>query len=206
MGFGIDVLGCGNVFGGLQFNDMSDIMIEKCCEGEMTMETTRRTGPQRQLRLKLRQRVEWGRWGFLAIIFISFINQILLLCGAKFHFLFSAAMPYYLNWLASQLGLVGFQVIATLLTFMLYGAYGACWLLSGRKREWMVATLALYGVDTLMLIVFALALLENPASCLLEVLVHIAGLVLLFFAFQAFEQLRKMPRRRRPAPVRVPEE
>ena len=62
----------------------------------------------------------------------------------------------------------------------------------------MMAGLGLYGVDTVLLVVFALVLLENPASCLLEVLIHCLILALLFFAFQAAERLSKIPRRRRP--------
>lgn len=164
------------------------------------METARRSDPERLLRRQLRQRVEWGRLALLVIVGVSLINQILLLFGARFHFLPSAAMPYYLNWLARQLDMTGFKVVATLLTPIFYVAYLACWLLSARQKEWMMAALGLYGVDTVLLVVFALALLANPASCLLEILIHGLLLVVLFFAFQAHERLSRMPRRRRPAP------
>lgn len=163
------------------------------------METTPRTDPDRRLRRQLRQRIEWGRWGILGIMAITLINQILLLCGEGYHFLFSAAIPYYLNWLAIQLDITAFKAVATILTLLLYVAYAACWLLSGRQREWMMAALGLYGVDTILLIIFALTLLENPTSCLLEVLVHCLCMVLLFFAYRAAEQLSRMPRRRRPS-------
>lgn len=169
------------------------------------METARRGDPERQLRRQLRQRVEWGRLVMLLIVGVSLINQILLLFGARFHFLPSAAMPYYLNWLARQLDMTGFKVIATLLTLVLYVAYLACWLLSARYKEWMMAALGLYGVDTVLLVVFAM-LLENPASCLLEILVHALLLVVLFFAFQALVRLEKLPRRRRPAPQSAPQQ
>lgn len=162
------------------------------------MEMNLRDDSQRTLRRQLRQRLEWGRMAILAIVAISLLNQILLWCGARFHFLVSAAMPYYINWLARHLGMTGFKVAATFLTLLLYAAYLACWLLSARKKEWMMAGLGLYGVDTVLLVVFALVLLENPASCLLEVLIHCLILALLFFAFQAAERLSKIPRRRRP--------
>ena len=170
------------------------------------MEGTRRTDPQRMLKRKLRKQIEWGRWGLLAVIAATLLNQILLLCGAKYHLLFSAAMPYYLNWLAIQLNIGAFKAVATVLTIALYGAYAVCWLLSGHKKEWMLATLGLYGVDTLLLIIFAFTLVEHPASCLFEILVHFACLGLLGVAFRAFYQLSQLPRRKRPAMDALPEE
>lgn len=161
------------------------------------MQNTQRIDPERKLRRQLRQKVEWGRWGMLAIIAVTFLNQILLLCGVKYHFLFSAAMPYYMNWMAIQMDLTGFKVVATLLTILLYLAYAACWLLSGHQKEWMLAALGLYSVDTVLLFVFAVTLLENPASCLLEILTHGLGIALLVYALLAFERLSKMPRPRR---------
>lgn len=162
------------------------------------MEMTQRDDSQRTLRRQLRQRLEWGRMAIFVLVAVSLLNQILLWCGVRFHFLTAPAMTYYINWLARQLDMGGFKVIATMMTLLLYVAYLACWLLSARKKEWMMAALGLYGVDTVLLVVFALVLLENPASCLLEVLVHCLILALLFFAFQAAERLSKIPRRRRP--------
>ncbi len=162
------------------------------------METVKRVDPNRRLRQRLRKQIEWGRWGFLAIIAVTLLNQILLLCGAKYHFLFSAAMPYYLNWLAIQLNAGGFQAVATLLTVFLYLAYAACWLLSGQQKQWMLASVGMYALDTVLLIVFALTLVEKPSSCLLEILTHCVGLVLLGISYRAFDRLSKMPRRRRP--------
>lgn len=162
------------------------------------MEMTQRDDSQRALRRQLRQRLEWGRMAILVLVAVSLLNQILLWCGVRFHFLTAPAMTYYINWLARQLDMGGFKVLATMMTLLLYVAYLACWLLSARKKEWMMAALGLYGVDTVLLVVFALVLLENPASCLLEVLVHCLILALLFFAFQAAERLSKIPRRRRP--------
>lgn len=134
----------------------------------------------------------------LAIIAVTLINQLMLMFGAKYHFLFSASMPYYLNWLARQLDIGGFKVVATLLTLVLYVAYAACWLFSGQRREWLLASLGLYGVDTLLLIVFAISLLENPSSCVLEVLTHCIGLGLMYLAYYSAQQLDRLPRRRRP--------
>ena len=149
-----------------------------------------------QLRKKLRQQVQWGRMGLLVILAVTLLNQILLLCKVNYHFHFSAALPYYLNWLARQMGQGGFKAMATILTILIYACYIACWLLSAQRREWMMAALGLYIVDTVLLIIFSLTLLSNPASCLLEILTHGAALALLGWAFRASNQLSRMPRPR----------
>ena len=163
------------------------------------MDATQRS--ERALRRQLRQRIEWGRLAILVVIGISLINQILLWCNVQYHVLFSASMPYYLNWLAGILDIGFFKFLATVLTLLLYLAYAACWLMCGHRREWMLAATGMYAVDTLLLIIFAFTLLKNPVSCLLEVLTHGIVLVVLILAFLSAEKLSKMPRPRRSAPV-----
>lgn len=163
----------------------------------------RRVSPERRLRRELIKRINIGRWALLGIIAVTLLNQILLAFGAKYHFLFSAALPYYLNWLGNQLSTqvsVGaYRALAVILTIGLYAAYVASWLFFNQRKEWLMASLVLYGMDTVLLIVFALTLLENPASCLWEILVHCVGLAALFAAVQAFNKLSQLPRTRRPA-------
>lgn len=167
------------------------------------MEAAQRTPADKRLRRELIRQISLGRWALLAIVAVSLLNQLLLACGVNYHFLFSAAMPYYLNWLGIELSAVAsvgaYRALAVVLTIALYAGYAACWLLSAQRKEWMMASLVFYGVDTVLLIVFALALLENPASCLLEVLTHFVGLFALYIAMQASEKLSRLPKNRRPA-------
>ena len=95
--------------------------------------------------------------------------------------------------------------MAVVLTIAVYAAYIACWLMSAQRKEWIIAALGLYGLDTLLLVIFALTLLENPASCLLEILTHGVGIALLVVAVRAAEQLSRMPKRRR-VPGQQPQE
>ena len=173
------------------------------------MESVQRAGADKRLRRELIRQINLGRWALLAIVAVTLLNQLLLACGVKYHFLFSAAMPYYLNWLAIELGAVSsvgaYKALAVVLTIGLYVGYAACWLLSAQRKEWLLASLVLYGVDTVLLIVFSLTLLENPASCLLEILTHFVGLFALYISMQASEKLSKLPRVRRPAVEKVAE-
>ena len=170
------------------------------------MDTARRVPADKRIRQRLRQQVGWGRNGLLAILAITLINQLLLMLQVEYHFLLSAAVPYYLNWLVRELGATGaFPALATVLTIALYAAYIACWLMSSQRKEWLVAALGLYGLDTLLLVIFTLTLLDNPASCLLEILTHGIGIALLVIAVRAAEQLSRMPKQRR-VPGQRPQE
>jgi hypothetical protein len=165
------------------------------------METAHRVPAEKRLRQRLRRQIGWGRTALLVILGVTLLNQFLLMFHVDYHFLFSAAVPYYLNWLVQELRATSdvgaFGALAVVLTVLLYGAYIVCWLQSSHRKEWLVASLGLYGLDTLLLIIFCLTLLENPASCLLEILTHSVGIVLLVLAVRAAEQLSRMPRQRR---------
>ena len=170
------------------------------------MDTDRCVNAEKRLRVRLRQQVNWGRNALLVILAVTLLNQFLLMIGLNYHFLFSSAVPYYLNWLGKELaahGAVGaLKGIAVVLTMLMYVAYIACWLLSAQRREWMLAALGLYGIDTLLLVIFSLTLLKNPASCLFEILTHLVGLWLLYVAVGAANRLSKLPRKPRvPRPV-----
>lgn len=152
-------------------------------------------------RKALRQQVICGRLALVAVVGLSLINQLLLLLGVNYHFWISAAVPYYLNWFCGQMGAGAFwRVAAGFAGVAVLVAYAACLVLSQRKREWMTLCLGLYGLDTLLLAIFSFTLLRNPASCLLEIGVHIGCLVLLALADRAAGQLSRMRRspRRRP--------
>lgn len=171
------------------------------------MENTRerRETAGQKKRRSLLQHIGLGRTVILLLLTVSLLNQLLLLLKVNYHFLFSTAVPYYLNWLAGKLGgsagptpLKVFAVIVTLLTFV---AYVACWVLSARRREFLKTALVLYCADTVLLVIFAIALLNNPFSCLLEFLVHGIGVVLLYDAHRSAQQLRRMSKKKKPRPA-----
>jgi hypothetical protein len=168
----------------------------------------RSTAAQR-MRKKLQQKIGLGRTALLLILAVSLLNQLLLLLKVNYHFLFSASVPYCLNWLARKLGgaagVTPLKVIAVIVTLAVYVLYIACWLFSARRREFLKTALLLYCADTVLLVIFAFALLNNPFSCLFELLIHLVGILLLYQAYQAAQQLRKM-KKRKSSPAPVPED
>jgi len=171
------------------------------------MENTRerRGTAEQKMRRTLLQHIGLGRTVILLLLTVSLLNQLLLLLKVNYHFLFSTAVPYYMNWLAGKLGssagvtpLKVFSVILTLLTFV---AYVACWMLSARRRDLLKTALLLYCADTVLLVIFAVALLNNPFSCLLEFLVHGIGVAILYDAHRSAQQLRRMSKKKKPRPA-----
>ncbi len=156
---------------------------------------------QSKRRIRLRQKVVLGRWLLLLITGVSLINLLFLLFKVNYHFHLSAALPYYLNWLGVKLSeyssVVGYQILAGILTAALLGMYGACWLFSGKKPVWLMAGLVMYGIDTLILIVLTFTVIKRPGACIFEILCHLLCLYFLWSAMQSGKELRKMARRRR---------
>lgn len=153
----------------------------------------RRINPNRA---KFRNQAAAGRYVLLAVAGLTLVNLLLLLFRAEYHFLISAAVPYYVNWLCVKLGAHWFwRLLAVLLAAVVLGFYCACWYLSHRGRIFLTAALGAYALDTVLLVIFALTLVENFASCILEILTHGAVLYLLVTADAAVAALGRMRRR-----------
>ena len=155
----------------------------------------RRVNPNKA---KFRRQVAAGRYGLLALTGLTLVNLLLLIFRAEYHFLLSGAVPYYVNWLCRKLNAPGvWSVLAAMLSVGLTVFYGACCFLSRRRRIFLTAALAGYALDTLLLMIFAFTLVENPSSCVLEILIHLAVLALLTAADQAAGALQRMRQRAR---------
>ena len=158
-----------------------------------------------RIRRRLQRHIGLGRTVLLFVIAVSLLNQLFLLLKVNFHFLFSASVPYYLNWLARKLGgpagVTPLKVIAVVLTLLIYFLYVGCWLFSARRKDFLRTAFLLYCADTVLLVIFAIALLNNPFSCLLEVLAHLVVIAAFYNAQRAAQQLRRMPKKKRPRPA-----
>ena len=147
---------------------------------------------------KFRHQVAAGRLALLALTGLTLVNLLLLCFRAEYHFLLSGAVPYYVNWLCVKLNAAGiWSVLSALLSLVLVAFYGACWLLSHQRRICLTAAAAAYALDTVLLVIFAFTLVGNPASCILEILTHLAVLALLVTAEQAAGALQRIRQRAR---------
>lgn len=142
---------------------------------------------------RARHYVAWGRFCLLALVAISLVNQLLLALGVEYHFLISAAVPYYLNWVCKKMTLGGVvSALALVAAIGICAAYGAFWVLSRRQKIWLTAALGVYALDTLLLIIFTFTMLDNPGSCVLEILTHCGCLGLLAMAVHSAAELSRI--------------
>lgn len=145
----------------------------------------------KRLRRNLQRQIQWSRNVFLVLLVVSVVNLVLLWAKVDYHFLFSVSLPYYLNWMAIRMGRL--RVLAVLVAVAVLALGGGCWYFF-RNRRWLEIAIGFYVVDTLALAVMALTLLENPLSCLLEVLTHCLALMLIFPARKAALRLENLNR------------
>lgn len=140
---------------------------------------------------RLQRQVDAGRYVLLALTGLTLTNLILVAWKVEYRFLLSAAVPYYVNWLALKLGWgMGWTVFLGLLSVLAVAFYGGCWMLS-RQQRFLTLALMAYGLDTFLLAIFAFTLLDNPSSCVLEIAVHLGVWYLMYMAQQAAGILRR---------------
>lgn len=167
------------------------------------MDNTRshREAPDQRMRRELLKHIGFGRAALLAILAVSLLNQLLLLLKVNYHFLFSAAVPYYLNWIAQQKGITSgvtaLKVVAVFVSLLIFLIYVACWMYSTQRRELLKTALVMYCADTVLLVVFAFGFLSNPFSCLFELLVHLVGIWLLYNAHRSAQHLHMLNKKQR---------
>ena len=171
------------------------------------MENTQRQRAMKEqkMRQNLLQWIGLGRTAILLLLAVSLLNTLLSLFKVDYHFLFSAAVPHYLNWLAGKLavssGVTPLKIFAVIVTLLTFASYAACWAYSARRRHFLKIALLLYCVDTLLLVVFAVGCIKNPLNCLLELLVHLIGVGVLYHSHCCAQQLHRMARRKSPRPA-----
>ncbi len=148
------------------------------------------------------QMVKGARATLLAVMLFTVVNLVLLVAEQGSYFLFSASVPYYLTMLGilmdRALGGRTFLFTALAVSAVCLVAYLLCWLLSKKRGGWLTVALALFVVDTVLLVVCAFTLLENPASCVMDAVFHGLAIYELAVGVRGVKKLKQLP----PDPVR----
>lgn len=147
-----------------------------------------------------------GQYMLLATPLATVVNIILLLTQADIMIPYCAAVPYYLTMLGYHFD--GFTIYSYTATGLVIAAvlllgWLLVWWMSRKRVAWMKAGFILVIVDTVFLALFAFTFLENPASCLLEGLLHIAVIYEVHVGLKAHGQLERL-QREQAAPVPAP--
>ena len=159
-----------------------------------------------------------GRANLMLALAFTLINLILLLANGSTYFLFSIFVPYFVADLGMFLcgkypaeyytgELAGmefrdtsFLVIALVIAAVVLAVYTLCWLLSSKHRVgWMIAALALFAIDSVLLFLIG----GLSADMLIDFLFHIWVLYYLVAAVIAHFRLKNMPPEEDPIPVEI---
>ena len=122
-----------------------------------------------------------ARYAILALILFTVLNVLLALMGSDSYYVVSVFLSYFL-----YLGFEG--AIGILLAALALVPYVLCFFFSKKKPAWMIVALVLVAIDTLILVLLALA---NDAllSLILDIILHIAEIVLLALGIKAGKAL-----------------
>ena len=122
-----------------------------------------------------------ARYAILGLILFTVLNVLLALVDSDSYYVVSVFLAYFL-----YLGLEG--VPGILVAAVILVPYALCFFLSTKKPLWMIVALVLVALDTVILILLALA---NDAllGVILDIIVHIAEIVLLVLAIKAGKSL-----------------
>ena len=136
-----------------------------------------------------------ARNNLLLVVVFTAINLLMPLLGVDRQFLFSASFPTTLYWLgdfaATDLGMPALRIGAMGIALGCVGLYLLCWLLAKKRRGFMTAALALFGVDCLSL-AGEFVIFELHSSMILNVLFHLWVLWGLIQGVRAASALKKL--------------
>ena len=134
-----------------------------------------------------RRRYTSARSGLLTMMIFTVVNIALGSLGSFTYFVFSDYAAYMSALLGRQFydlrGEVIYLVLGIGLALLILIPYLVCWMLSKKRRSWLIVAFVLFLIDTIMLAVDALSYME--AGYLLDIAFHIWLLVSLFLGIRA---------------------
>ena len=117
------------------------------------------------------------------VVAFSAINLLLPAFGINFYLLFSATVPQLIYEISrsysAELQNDALLISGFITAFIIVGIFLICWLLSKRRRVFILIALILFGVDSLIFLLLAIAAGFN-ANLILDTVFH--GLVTYYLA------------------------
>ncbi len=144
--------------------------------------------------LALARQRSTAQYMLLATVLTTVANIILLLANSTFMIPYCAALPYYLTMLGNYFDGYAFGTYTATgmaMAFVLLAIWLLLWWKSKNSARWLKAGMVAVIIDTVLLAVFAFVFLEDPASCLVEGLLHIAVIYEIHVGLKAHRQLQQ---------------
>ncbi len=161
----------------------------------------------------LRRQVNMGCYMILGTVLITVVDILFLLLNVDFYITYSFACAFYLVWLGkgfdNGFAYSGAQVdvytrTGLVMALVLLAALLLLWWLACRQERWLRISMAVLAVDAVLLLIFSVFLLEEPLSCLWELVIHGAVVWEMNKALSArrqLERLRRAPVQESPEPA-----
>lgn len=145
--------------------------------------------------INLQRQQNVAQYLLLATVIATVLDIVLLLTNADLFIPYCAALPYYLTMLGNHFDGYTFGTYTATGLVMAF-VFLAIWLLIWWKAKtsagWLKAGMIAVIIDTVLLAVFAFVFLEDPASCLVEGLLHIAIIYEISVGLKACKKLQQM--------------
>lgn len=155
---------------------------------------------------QLVQKYNNGRLNLLVAVILTAINIVLLITGSNTYFIFSIFIPYFiadLGWFMSGfypeeyyegLNMVfydgSFAIIMVALALAICVLYLIAYLFSkDGKTGWLIMALALFAVDTVLMLVIT----GDPLASIIDIVFHIWVGYYLISALLAAKKLKELP-------------
>jgi len=166
-----------------------------------------RSAVDKNSREYLENKMKSARHSLLLVLIFTVVNLVLLMADGNTYFLFSASVPFYLTvfGIGMDAGAGGsvFTTTALVISAIILAAYLLCWIFSKKKVGWYVAALVLFIIDTVLLVLLALAF-ETLADSIMDLVFHGWVVLELSQALICHKKLKALPPEPEAEPVPAP--
>jgi FlaA1/EpsC-like NDP-sugar epimerase len=139
-----------------------------------------------------------SRGNLLAVIIFTSVNIFLTITNTDLYFLFSASIPMILLYFGAEFSELtwsySFSAFGIIAAFIAISFYGVCWFFSKKHRGWIVAALAFFTIDVLLMI-WLLFPLDNGIDFSLVITLAFYAWIMYYLitGTKAWYKLKKMP-------------
>lgn len=151
----------------------------------------------------LQRQIANGRHSLLLILVFTLVNLVMVVLDSGTYFLFSASVPYYLtlfskgidnNFVNGPWDANGpYTIVALVISAVILLLFLLCWFLSKKRSGWLVAALVLFVLDTAALALLTFTILADPASNIVDFVIHAWAIWELIQAIRCSGKLKKLP-------------
>ena len=146
-------------------------------------------------RIEIEKKFANARKNLMLVIIFSVVNMALTVLNSNISFLFSATVPVLVlqvgQIFSEESGISMFLMAAAAIALIIIALYGICFLLSKKRRAFMLVALILFVLDTLFLL-WTLTL-GFDSGVMLDIVFHVWILYFLISGTKAWIDLKKTP-------------